>query len=279
MGWCLIITRFVPFSLATQHAVGSDPNTRVCLTQTMVRAAGIPDNRKQLFLQGFQNVVSLFGALTGAVFTDKWGRRPQMMVATSIIACLFIIIMVLNAVNITDHDAEGHAIAKSAAMAKAEIAMIFIFGFVYSCGWTGNQTMYPVECLRYENRAKGMGMYNVSYLHFIYSPVLHTPWLTLVSLIIQFLVNVAQFYNTFVTDIAFSKAGWKYYFLFIFWDVFEVVIMYFFFVETKKRTLEELTAIFRSDKPVPSSLQKTDVLVDRAGSLRELRSKNRRSDP
>lgn len=141
---------------------GSDSNIRVALMQAMIRAAGIPDNQKQLFLQGFQNVVSLFGALTGAIFSDKWGRRPQLLVSTSVAAGLFIIIMVLNAVNITDQDESGRPVAKSGPMARAEIAMIFIFGFVYSCGWTGNQTMYPVECLRYENRAKGMGMYNVS---------------------------------------------------------------------------------------------------------------------
>jgi len=67
---------------------------------------------------------------------------------------------------------------------------------------------------------------------------------------IQFWVNIASFYNTFVTGIAFTGAGWKYYFLFVFWDAFEFVFIYFFFVETKNRTLEELT----------------DLLVQEAGS-------------
>jgi hypothetical protein len=87
------------------------------------------------------------------------------MVATSIAAGLFVIIMVLNAVNVVP-DESGVPMAKSAITARAQIAMIFVFGFVYSCGWTGNQAMYPVECLRYENRAKGMGMYNVSLFSF-----------------------------------------------------------------------------------------------------------------
>jgi hypothetical protein len=77
----------------------------------------------------------------------------------------------------------------------------------------------------------------------------------------QFWVNIAGFYNTFVTGIAFTGAGWKYYFLFVFWDAFEFVFIYFFFVETKKRTLEELTEIFRSKHPVKESLRKHEVII------------------
>jgi len=69
-------------------------------------------------------------------------------------------------------------------------------------------------------------------------------------------LDIAGFYNTFVTEIAFTGAGWKYYMLFIFWDTLEAVFIYFFFVETKKRTLEELGAIFRSPNPVRASLRK-----------------------
>ena len=77
----------------------------------------------------------------------------------------------------------------------------------------------------------------------------------------NFWVNIAGFYNTFVTGIAFTGAGWKYYFLFIFWDVLEVALIYFLFVETKNRTLEELAEIFRAKNPVSFSLKKTEVAV------------------
>jgi hypothetical protein len=49
--------------------------------------------------------------------------------------------------------------------------------------------------------------------------------------------------------------------LFIFWDLFEFAFIYFFFVETKNRTLEELTEIFRAKNPVKFSLQATEVKV------------------
>jgi len=176
-----------------------------------------------------------------AFITDKVGRRKQLLISTAIVVCLFAIIMALNATNLVHNPAYGHGsddkfLAKSAGQAKAIIAMIFIFGFVFGVGWTPLQALYPVECLRYESRAKGMGLYNLG-------------------------VNIAGFYNTFVTGIAFDKAGWKYYFLFIFWDLFELAFIYFFYVETKNRTLEELTEIFRGRNRVKRSLQKTEVVV------------------
>ena len=77
----------------------------------------------------------------------------------------------------------------------------------------------------------------------------------------NFWVNIAGFYNTFVTGIAFTGAEWKYYFLFIFWDILEFIFIYFLFVETKGRTLEELSDIFQGKNRVQRSLQKTEVVV------------------
>ena len=201
----------------------------------MLQGAGITDNRTRLLYNGCQNVVSFGGAVFGAIFTDTWGRRRQLLVSTTGIVIIFCIITALNATN-TYTTPDGTILAKSSASSKAEIAFIFIFGFVYSAGWTPLQALYPVEVLRYESRAKGMGFYN-------------------------FWVNIAGFYNTFVTGIAFTGAGWKYYFLFIFWDVLEVALIYFLFVETKNRTLEELAEIFRAKNPVSFSLKKTEVAV------------------
>ncbi|KAF2456770.1 general substrate transporter [Lineolata rhizophorae] len=201
----------------------------------MLRGAGITNNQTRLLFNGIQNCVAFVGAIFGACFTDKWGRRPQLLVSTAIIISIFAVVCGINATNI-EVDGEGTPIAKSPSQAKAMVAVIFVFGFVYSAGYTPLQALYPVECLRYESRAKGMGMYN-------------------------FCVNIAGFYNTFVTGIAFTGAGWKYYFLFIFWDTFEFVCIYFLFVETKNRTLEELTGIFRSKRPVTTSLRQTQVVM------------------
>ncbi|MCJ1259050.1 hypothetical protein MMC24_006885 [Lignoscripta atroalba] len=212
----------------------------------MLAGAGIESIDTQLLLQGLQNVISLIGAIFGSIYTDSWGRRKGLLGSTFIIIIIFIIITALNATNITVVD--GVQTAKNAGQAKAEIAIIFIFGFVFAAGFTPLQALYPVEVLRYESRAKGMGMYN-------------------------FFVNIASFYNTFVTGIAFTGAGWKYYFLFIFWDCFEFAFIYFFFVETKKRTLEELTEIFRGKNRVKRSVMKTEVVMQGRDGVTEVLNK------
>lgn len=125
----------------------------------MLAGAGVTDNQTRLLYNGCQNVVSFGGAIFGAIFTDKWGRRPQLLVSTGIIVILFVIITAVNATNIYT-DAAGVTQSKSASLAKLEIAVIFIFGFVISAGYTPLQALYPVEVLRYESRAKGMGFYN-----------------------------------------------------------------------------------------------------------------------
>jgi MFS family permease len=134
----------------------------------MLSGAGISSNHTQLLLQGLQNIVQFTGAIFGALITDRVGRRPQLLVSTSIIVFLFAIITALNATNVQVAGDSGGVVAKSSVTARAQIAMIFIFGFVYSAGWTPNQAMYPVECLRYESRAKGMGMNNVRTLSSLY---------------------------------------------------------------------------------------------------------------
>jgi MFS family permease len=220
----------------------------------MLRGAGVTGEDKQLTYNGAQQVVSFGGAVFGAIYTDKWGRRPQLLVSIGIVIVFFVLITALNATNLLPNPnkatGEPQFVAKNSSQAQAIIAIIFLFGFVFSAGWTPLQALYPVECLKYESRAKGMGMYN-------------------------FFVNIAGFYNTFVTEIAFSKASWKYYFLFIFWDAFEFAFIYFFFVETKNRTLEELSAIFTAKNPVKKSLEEKHVLEQPGGGAVEVSEKQK----
>ncbi|KAH7402711.1 MFS lactose permease-like protein [Pyrenochaeta sp. MPI-SDFR-AT-0127] len=210
---------------------------------TMLQGAGINNNHTRLLYNGMQNIVSFAGAIFGAFYTDSWGRRPQLLVSTALLVAIFAIVCALVATNlVTGPDgkpvlgADQTPLIKRPNQAKAVIAFIFIFGFVYSTGYTPLQQLYPVECLKYESRAKGMAFYN-------------------------FWVNIANFYNTFVTGIAFSGAGWKYYFLFIFWDIFEFIFIYFFFIETRRRTLEEVGEIFKAKRPVKASLSKTRIIM------------------
>lgn len=43
----------------------------------------------------------------------------------------------------------------------------------------------------------------------------------------------------------------------MFWDLVELVFIYFFFVETKGRSLEELDAVFEAKNPRKESTRRT----------------------
>ena len=50
-----------------------------------------------------------------------------------------------------------------------------------------------------------------------------------------------------------SQIGYWFYIFFVFWDLFEFAFIYFFYVETKSRTLEDLDAIFEAPNPRKAS--------------------------
>lgn len=89
----------------------------------------------------------------GASIVDKVGRRP-LLLFTNIGCCLIWIGMVIAT--------SDYANTGSAASAKATVALIFIFGMVFSVGFTPLQALYPVEVLSFEMRAKGMAFSNLA---------------------------------------------------------------------------------------------------------------------
>ncbi len=54
---------------------------------------------------------------------------------------------------------------------------------------------------------------------------------------------------------------------YIIWIVVEIVTIYFFFVETAGKTLEELGEIFEAPNPVKASIQKVKVDIDERGRV------------
>lgn len=62
--------------------------------------------------------------------------------------------------------------------------------------------------------------------------------------------------------VALQKIGYKTYIIFACWVAFETVITYFFMVETRGFTLEELDYVFASKNPRKTSTQKRKVVLD-----------------
>ncbi|KAJ7094443.1 general substrate transporter [Mycena belliarum] len=190
--------------------------------------AGVNTQNARLTLNFVNTLVSAAGALIGTSLTDKVGRRKMWFWGTLGSAATLTIV--------TGCTAKWGAAGSNPAGANAAIAFIFLFGFVYSLAYTPLQALYPAEVLDYNTRAKGMAMYALA-------------------------VACASFVNTYAGPIALQRITWRYYCVYIGWDLFECVVIWFCVVETRGRTLEELDEIFQDPHPVRASLRKRKVAV------------------
>lgn len=189
----------------------------------MLKNAGITEEHKVLALNAINPVLSFVGAVTGARMTDVVGRRPLLLYTIVSASVCFAII--------TGCSKEATVNPSNSAAADATIAFIFIFGVVFSFGWTPLQSMYIAETLPTATRAKGTAVGNLAS--------------AAASTVIQY-----------SSGPAFQSLKYYFYLVFVFWDLFEAAFMYFFFPETKERTLEELAEVFEAPNPVKKSLEK-----------------------
>lgn len=89
------------------------------------------------------------------------------------------------------------------------------------------QTAYPCEIWPYRLRSRGLNV-------------------TLITSVL------AIFFNTFVNPIALEAIGWRYYFVFIVMLILLSITVYFFYPETRGRTLEQMAVLFDGlDAEVP----------------------------
>jgi sugar porter (SP) family MFS transporter len=191
----------------------------------MLDRAGIREEKTVLALNGINPVLCFFGAILGARMTDVIGRRPLLLYSIVFCSCCFAIITGTSKLSL---DNGNHSAANTT------VAFIFIFGIVFSFGWTPLQSMYIAETQPTATRAKGTAVGNLAS--------------SAASVVIQY-----------SSGPAFEKIGYYFYLVFVFWDLFEAVFMYFYFPETKDRTLEELAEVFEAPNPVKKSLEKRNA--------------------
>lgn len=84
---------------------------------------------------------------------------------------------------------------------------------------------YPIEILPYNIRANGIMVQSLS-------------------------TNISLFINQYVIPIGQKAGSWRFYFFFEGWLVIQAVTVYFFFIETKGATLEEISRIFDGKEAV-----------------------------
>ncbi|KAJ9603792.1 hypothetical protein H2200_011978 [Cladophialophora chaetospira] len=170
----------------------------------MAQNAGVTSEKQRLLMNALQSPIMTIGTLLGVRFIDIAGRRPMLMGSSSICSFCVFMLVICSALQKHHH-----------GLGLVGISFVYVFLFAFAFVWTPCQALYPAEVLAYNARAKGLAMSGL--------------WL-----------NIVSFINTYAAPVGMTNGGWKFYILYLCVDVLGIVFIYFFFVETKGRSLEEI---------------------------------------
>jgi hypothetical protein len=133
------------------------------------------------------------------------------------------------------------------AYGNVVLAMIFLFYTVAGCAWPGLTVSYTVELLPYQIRAKGLT------LCFCFTAL-------------------CGVFNQYVNPIGLQKLGWKFYIVYIVVLVIEVLMIYFYYVETKGLPLEEVARVIDGDQAAAAVV--ADSLEGEEAAISEMRRRS-----
>ncbi|KAJ5973247.1 hypothetical protein N7481_010457 [Penicillium waksmanii] len=143
------------------------------------------------------------------------GRRKLMLLATTgmslSMVCLTVTLWALNA---------GHA-----GGGPAHVVFLFVFNTFFAIGWLGIPWLYPAEIVPLRIRAPTNALS------------------TSANWIFNFLVVM-------ITPVAFKTIGYKFYIVFAVINAAILPVVYFFYPETRYRSLEEMDDIFKKSSSV-----------------------------
>ncbi|KAI1335041.1 hexose transporter [Xylariaceae sp. FL0016] len=180
----------------------------------MLSQAGITNSTTQLEINLILSAWQFVVGLTGSLLAERIGRRMLCLVSLGSCTAFFYLLGGLTARYGTSSDTSG---------IYGTVACIFLFLGGYSFGLTPLTNMYGPEVLSYNIRGTGMAMFSVS-------------------------SKVCGIFVTMVFPYMFDSIGWKTYMVNASWNVLFWVFVYFYWVETKGRTLEEIDELFDGEK-------------------------------
>ncbi|KAI1826767.1 general substrate transporter [Xylaria intraflava] len=176
--------------------------------------AGITDQSKKLAISGGKTILDLIVTVVAALNVDRFGRRPLFLVSISGMVISFASWTVCGAF----YEKSG---MRDTTLGWVQLVFIWLFGISYDIGFSGMLIAYALEVLPFKLRAKGMMLMNIA---------------------VQAVLALSNQTN----KIAWNRLPKHWYFMLFYtaWDFLELCFVYFFYVETKGPTLEEVARIF-----------------------------------
>ncbi|GLI73944.1 hypothetical protein PoHVEF18_002176 [Penicillium ochrochloron] len=187
----------------------------------VLKMIGITDSNKQLTINLILSAVNVVSATGICFFVDYFGRRKLFLTSSfSMLACYVASTIALARFKISDD-----AGVKNDNAANAVLGFMFLFYIAYNIGYSGLLVSYSSEILPYRLRAKGLT-------------------------IMFFCVDLSLWFNQYVNPIALQDIGWKYYIVYCIFLVFEIAVVWKYYVETKEIPLEEIVKKFDGDTAI-----------------------------
>ncbi|EAW06315.1 putative MFS monosaccharide transporter (Hxt8) [Aspergillus clavatus NRRL 1] len=206
-----LFRRRVMVSVAVQTMTSLTGVNVIQYYQTILyKSLGIDSHTILALAAVYGTIAFLTNCLTTKYLTDQWGRRKMMLTGLGGI----IVIEIYAAVMQRLFQNTDNRIGKGFAILGIYLFVVTYYGMLNSTTW-----LYGAEVLPIALRSKIMGLAAASH----------------------FIVNVAI---TEAGPSAFANIHENYYYVFVACTLFFLVVAYFYFPETKQKTLEEIAASF-----------------------------------
>jgi len=207
----------------------SGNNTITYYLGTVLDTAGITEVQTQLAINIGLSVSNLIFAIIGSLFIDRIGRRAAFLCSTGSMA----LTLVVNSVLTKLYAASSYNTSASGAI----VFLIFFFYGFYSLAWTPLSYLYPIEVLSYSLRANGLSIFNGA-------------------------IYLAAFFNLYAIPYAMAWSGWGFYLISAGWCGIECLVMWWYFPETRRMTLEEVDVIFDGQRHVDGAVLTLGEVVE-----------------
>ncbi|KAK5165206.1 uncharacterized protein LTR77_009304 [Saxophila tyrrhenica] len=177
---------------------------------TALTNAGITNSTTQLEINIILNSLCLVISIAGTFLANRLGRK--LLAIASTVGCM-VFLFCIGALT------KYYGTSTNTSAIYATVAMIFLAQGSYSFGWTPLAVMYPPEVLNYSIRGIGMTWFIVTQNSILLIPI-------------------------FAFPVAMEKIGWITYVLNGGFDVLVIVVVAWYWVETRNLSLEEVSGLF-----------------------------------
>ncbi|KAJ4288794.1 hypothetical protein N0V88_007330 [Collariella sp. IMI 366227] len=182
--------------------------------------AGIKHENQKLAMSTGKTILDLIVTIAAALNVDRFGRRPMFLVSMTGMVISFVCWTITGAV----YENSGETNLTSG---YGQLVFIWIFGVFYDIGFSGLLVAYALEILPFHLRAKGMMIMNIT---------------------VQAILAISNQTNKLAWDR--MPHHWNFMLFYTVWDLCELGFVWFFYVETKGPTLEDIARIFDGDGAV-----------------------------